>query len=130
MDDGLLLVVMSLGSYILTWLVVTSDFPPVLWVRDRLVGGWRVATETEQKVLKGSGALAKAANGDLIRETHRAGWVPDWLASLLSCSWCASGWISAGVVGGSVATVGVPAPVLVWPAVWALSALVAAQEWA
>jgi hypothetical protein len=129
MNDGLLLVVMSLGSYRLTRLVVTDDFPPVLWVRDRLVGGWRVATETEQKVLKESGSLSKAANGDLLRETHRAKWVPGWLASLLSCSWCASGWVSAGVVGGSAATIGVPAPALMWFAVWALSALVAAQEW-
>jgi len=129
-NDWLLLIVMSLGSYRLTRLVVTDDFPPVLWVRDRLAGGLRPATEGEQRVFEDTSVLVECEDGALYRNAWRAAWVPEWLAALVSCSWCASGWVSLVVVMGAAATTGVAAPVLTWWAVWALSALIAGQDWA
>lgn len=48
MSAWLLLVLLSTATYRLTRLVVTDDFPPILWMRDRLVGGWRALTEAEE----------------------------------------------------------------------------------
>lgn len=139
MPTWLLLIIASLATYRLTRLVVSDDFPPVLWVRDRLAGGWRPLTDAEWKIVRqaspderpfrmadvdhGAGPVAS-------RWVDRWKWVPSWLAALLSCSWCASGWISLAVVVMVAFTIGVPAPVLVWPAVWAAGALIAAQKWA
>lgn len=55
-------------------------------------------------------------------------WVPAWLSELVSCPWCASGWLSLGVVAASDAVLGVPSPVLMWGGVWALGAILAAQD--
>lgn len=141
MSVWLLLLVMSLAVYRLTRLVVADTFPPVLWLRDRLVGGWRDMTEPEtqafptelpaqgRKLLVDFGHV-EVNDGHAQRYVQRAKWSPYWLAELLSCPWCASGWIAAGVTAGVWATVGLPVPLLVWPAVWAVGALIAAQEWA
>lgn len=145
METWLLLIVMSLATYRLTRLVVADTFPPVLWLRDRLVGGWRPLTEKEQEkfvtdvaaVVEGPvalphpqlGALMRT-DGEVSRYARRWERSPFWLAELLSCPWCASGWVAAGVTAGVWAVVGLPVPLLVWAAVWAAGALVAAQEWA
>lgn len=140
MSLWLLLVVMSLAVYRLTRLVVADTFPPVLWLRDRIAGGWRPLTLAEQERYVAASPSAQAVMRDAwsydpdddLRQRHvrRATWSPYWLAELLSCPWCASGWIAAGVTAGVWATVGLPVPLLVWPAVWAVGALLAAQEWA
>lgn len=143
METWLLLLVMSLAVYRLTKLVVEDTFPPVLWLRDRLVGGWRPLTLPEMEnnrlpVLDDGDAAVTLArlgsvsmiDGQLHRYVHRKRWVPFWLAELLSCPWCASGWVALGVTAGVWASVGLPVPLLVWPAVWAVGALIAAQEWA
>lgn len=138
MDIWLLLVVMSLAVYRLTRLVIADTFPPVLWLRDRLVGGWRPMTDKEWDHLRSQAKLgepkpwliASAEEGDDRRWVERASWSPYWLADLLSCPWCASGWIALAVTAGVWATVGLPVPLLVWPAVWAAGALIASQEWA
>lgn len=130
MSEWLLFALMSLASYRLTRLVVTDDFPPVLWVRDRLAGGWRTLTEAEENGdLKSLGKLGDV-DGELQRFVERARWSPAWLAALLSCTWCASGWVSMGVVAAVDVHTGLEAPVLVWLGVWALSSVLAAQEWA
>jgi hypothetical protein len=136
MDLWLLLLVMSLATYRGTKLVVEDTFPPVLWLRDRLVGGWRPMTDQEWDLLR-SKSLGESkpwrttAIDDVEnRWVERKKWSPNWLAELLSCPWCASGWVALGVTGGVWATVGLPVPLLVWPAVWAAGALIAAQEWA
>lgn len=49
MDTGLLLLVMALATYRLTRLVVEDTFPPVLWLRDRVAGGWRPLTLAEHE---------------------------------------------------------------------------------
>lgn len=110
MDLWLLLFMMVMATFILTWLVVRSDFPPVLRVRHKLAGGWIGPDDTVA--------------------VYRAKWSPQWLADLVSCSWCTSGWIAAVVTSGSAHWVSVPMPVLVWLAVWASTALIAVQKWA
>lgn len=144
METWLLLIVMSLAVYRLTRLVVADTFPPVLWLRDRLVGGWRAPTMREQHHgsfpsgevdegallhVKGLGMFS-LVDGELQIYRRRSKWSPFWLAELLSCPWCASGWVALGVTAGTWAVVGLPMPLLVWPAVWAAGALIAAQEWA
>ncbi|WP_328436890.1 DUF1360 domain-containing protein [Streptomyces sp. NBC_00444] len=137
METWLLLIVMSLAVYRLTRLVVADTFPPVLWLRDRLVGGWRPLTEPEQEALderiRTGGPLLwewQEIEGERHRYLRRVRWSSYWLAELLSCPWCASGWVALAVTAGVWATVGLAVPLLVWPAVWAVGALIAAQEWA
>jgi len=143
MPVWLLLLMMSLATYRGTKLVVEDTFPPVLWLRDRLVGGWRPLTEQEldshtlldlpsDDVAAPHPTLGSVMriDGQINRYVPRSRWSPYWLAELLSCPWCASGWIAAGVTAGTWATAGLPVPVLVWGAVWAAGALIAAQEWA
>lgn len=142
MEIWLLLLVMSLATYRGTKLVVEDTFPPVLWLRDRLAGGWRPLTlkESETNALpvleEGQSATVARLGGLTVidgvtnRYVPRARRVPFWLAELVSCPWCASAWVAAGVTGGVWATAGLPLPLLVWGAVWAVGALIAAQEWA
>jgi hypothetical protein len=142
METWLLLLVMSLAVYRLTRLVVADTFPPVMWMRDRIVGGWRPLTMKESEtnrlpVLEEGQSATVASLGGLTKidgvvHRHARRWrrSPFWLAELISCPWCASGWVALAVTGGVWATVGLPVPLLVWPAVWAVGALIAAQEWA
>jgi hypothetical protein len=135
METWLLLLVMSLATYRLTRLLVADTFPPVLWLRDRLVGGWRPLTEPEQEIVArqpGGNHPFPLTEVDGVQQrwNTRRRWSPFWLAELLSCPWCASGWVALAVTGGVWASVGLPVPLLVWPAVWAVGALLAAQEWA
>lgn len=129
MSLWLLLIVMSLATYRGTRLIVEDTFPPVLWARDRLAGGWRPLTDAEQSQ-DWQPEQIEFIDGVANRYVYRWRWSPQWLADLASCSWCASGWIAAGVTAGTWATVGLPVPVLVWAAVWAAGALLAGQEWA
>lgn len=130
MDLWLLLVLMSLGVYRLTRLVVEDVFPPVLWLRDRLVGGWRplAAGETFDEQDAAYHLIEDVPH----RYVARAKWSPQWLADLLSCPYCASGWIALAVTGGVWwwLDLVVPLAVLLWLSVWALGGLLAAQEWA
>ncbi|MBE4735700.1 DUF1360 domain-containing protein [Streptomyces caniscabiei] len=144
MDLWLLLIVMSLATYRVTRLVVADTFPPVLWLRDRLVGGWREPTmkeqhhelfptgEVEEHTLKSVPGLGmfQLVDDELFIYARRWKRSPFWLAELLSCPWCASGWIALAVTAGVWAVAGLAMPALVWLAVWAAGALLAGQEWA
>lgn len=127
----LLLIVASLATYRLTRLIVKDTFPPVLWLRDHFVGGWRPLTADEQAapVAVPWRNQTMEIDGVMNRWITRWKWVPAWLSDLLSCPWCASGWISLAVITAVAFTVGVPAPVLIWPAVWAAGSLIAGQRW-
>ncbi|MER7488738.1 DUF1360 domain-containing protein [Streptomyces sp. NPDC126497] len=143
MPTWLLIACMILASYRAARLAVKDTFPPVLWLRDRLAGGWRPLTEPEQEKWspgrpRGEETFVRhpalgtlmVIDGELNRYVRRARWSPHWLAELISCPWCVSGWLSAAITAGVALTVGVPAPVLVWGAVWGASALLASREWA
>lgn len=135
-------VLMCLAAYRLTRLIVKDTFPPVLWLRDRLVGGWRPLTEPEQA--QTSVRLQSIADtqddpefGQLrmidfktSRYLTRKPWSPYWLAELLSCPWCASAYVSGGLTAAVDVLYGIPVPWLVGPAVWAVSAVLASREWA
>lgn len=125
----LTIALMVLAVYRLTRLVVKDTFPPVLWVRDRLAGGWRPATGEEMRNADlpvsqldlGHGTVSAVYN----KRSPRS---PYWLAELLSCTWCASGWVSGAVTTAVALTVGLPSPWLVGPAVWGAAAWILSQE--
>lgn len=127
MNTWLLLFLLSLGTYRLTRLVVEDTFPPVLWARDNLVGGWRPVTTKEEE---GSVYDGKDDEGNHLKFNVPVSWSPFWLRELLSCPWCASGWLSLVLVLGCLPFVSVPLPVLFWLASWALGSLLASQAWA
>lgn len=141
-DPWFALATMSLATFILTKLVVDLDFPPVLWVRDRVVGGWRPLTlaEAERKPLPvvREGQIAHTAwlgavtqtEGELYREVARSARVPLFFAELMSCPWCVSAWLSAGIITGTWAVTGLPVPLLLWLASWAVGALLAQHDYA
>jgi hypothetical protein len=138
----LLIACMTLANYRASRLITKDDFPPVLWLRDRLAGGWRPLSMGEQEKYptprKADGSsyvhpkLGTVMEIDhrMNRYVRRAKWSPYWLAELVSCPWCVSGWLGAALTAAVALTVGVPAPVLVWGAVWGASALLASREWA
>lgn len=133
-----LLAVMSLATFILTKLVVDLDFPPVLWLRDRVIGGWRPLTLAETNELRVSiltpGSDVDWKWQDIGGERHlwaeRAPWIPLFFAELMSCPWCTAGWLSAGVTGGTWLIIGLPVPVLMWLGSWAVGALMAQHDYA
>lgn len=139
----LLPVLLVLAVYRLTRLVVKDDFPPVLWVRDRLAGGWRPLTSREWEIIRSNrfdpgkpgGSKPNPFQMRDIDETasrwvERARWSPHWLAELMTCPWCASGWLSGAVVAATDLTVGLPVPWLYGVAVWGAAAPLASREWA
>lgn len=136
MPPWLLLLAMSLAAYRLTRLITKDTFPPVLAVRDRLAGEWRPLTSEERKQLGTDAAPDRIGEVDYgrgmvaSRYLVRAPWSPYWLAELVSCAWCASGWVSGAVTAATDLTVGVPAPWAVGFAVWGASALLASRSWA
>ena len=128
---------MSLATYRFTRLIVKDTFPPVLWMRDRLVGGWRPVTEDEeaQRIRTRRSpydfyghTLGDPDDGTLERYVTRKGWSPYWLAELLSCPWCASAYVSGALTAAVDVFHGIPVPWLVGPAVWAAAAVLASRE--
>ena len=138
MNPWFALAALSLATFILTKLVVDLDFPPVLWLRDRVVGGWRPLTLAETDRLqrsiatKGAGVPWKWQEFDGERHVwaERTPWIPLFFAELMSCPWCVSAWLSAGLVTGTWAVAGLPVPLLLWPSTWALGALLAQHDYA
>lgn len=124
---------LCLTAYRLTRLLIKDTFPPVLWLRDNLVGGWRPATEGEMRTIRDPALSTPwhttVIDGRTQRWVDRCDWVPDWLAELLSCPWCASAYVSGALVAVTDVTYGVPVPWLVGPAVWAVAALLASRDW-
>ena len=143
MSTWLLLICMAVANYRATRLVPKDDFPPIMWLRDRLAGGWRPLTTRELEKYPTAPMDADRINGRhsvlgsvtridgrINRYVRRSRFSPYWLAELVSCPWCVSGWLAAALTAAVALTVGVPAPLLVWGAVWGASALLASREWA
>ncbi|MGY5627490.1 DUF1360 domain-containing protein [Streptomyces sp. UC1A3] len=143
MPVWLLIACMILAAYRASRLAAKDTFPPVLWLRDRLAGGWRPLTDKEEEqwvparptddepfVRHPQLGTLTLIDGRVNRYVRRAKRSPHWLAELITCPWCVSGWLSAAVTAAVAFTVGVPAPFLVWGAVWAGAALLASREWA
>lgn len=132
--DGLTLICLALTAYRVVRLIVRDDFPPILWLRDRLVGGWRPLTTAEYARYQTAGLsdpwrsqLDTAGPITKIYVRRRA-WVPWWLAELLGCPWCVSAYVAAVLTAATDVTVGIPVPWLVAPAVWAAAAILASRE--
>lgn len=138
------LTLMALTVYRLTRLVIKDTLPPVLWLRDRISGGWRLPTPEEQhhdnyptgelengihRVVDGLPGVWSLVDGKIQVYRIKASWSPFWLAELWSCPWCVSAWISGGVTAATDIVIGLPAPVLQGVAVWALGAVAASREW-
>lgn len=138
----LVLVGLPVAAYRLTRLLVKDTFPPVLWLRDRLAGGWRPPTEGEWNIIRTAPPMDRKpdplpfrihhTDDKTLRWVDRARWSPDWLAELISCPWCASAYVSAAVTayGALLDWYTWPQALVVWLYVWGLAALLASREWA
>lgn len=104
MSDWLLLLILVLATYRVTRLITTDDFPPIYWLR------WKIITARPSYVRT--------------RDNQQMFW---WLGELVSCPWCASGWVSLGLVGGVWLTNGLTLPILWWFAAWGGGALVTSK---
>lgn len=145
MDLLVLLLLTSLAVYRLTRLLVDDTFPPVLWARDRIVGGWRSPTlketwhesypmgQVEEHSFTNVAGLGMftMVDGEIQIYARRAAWIPSFFAGLLSCPYCASGWLALAVTAGVWWWLPLAGPLLVllWLASWALGGMLAAQEW-
>lgn len=127
MNDWYTLAVLALATYRLTRLVIKDTLPPVLWLRHRLVGGWRPVPVGDKPL--DPATPTQMINDVLNRPVYRASWVPEWLSDLWSCPWCVSGWIAGAVTAGADIVIGIADPVFTGFAVWALGALLASREW-
>lgn len=107
MAPWLLLVVMGLATARLTRLATRDDFPPLRIPRDWLAGP-TLDDGTTREIGGGHG--------------------PGWLGELVTCHWCASGWLSLVVTIGADLVTSVPIPVIWWFAVWSLGALITHYE--
>lgn len=105
MSLTLLLVVLALATFRLTRLVTHDDFPPIYHVREWLKRRRPMVTRRP-----------------LGHEPYTDFW---WLGELVTCPWCASGYISGGLVAITWALHGLPLPVFCWFAVWAMGAAIA-----
>jgi hypothetical protein len=126
-------VVLALAVARLTRLVVQDTFPPVLWVRDRLAGGWRPITDPEWEQVRDTSKPVPFQPKDIegkgaCRYVTRVKWSPYWLAELITCPWCASGWITGGLTLATDVTVGLPVPWLTGLAAWGVGAWLAAKS--
>lgn len=138
-------VLLCLTAYRATRLLIKDTFPPVLWLRDELAGGARKPTRAElyhdnypndlepgvSRLVPGMrGVWYLDGEGTTWVHIGKAEWSPHWLGELITCPWCASAYISGGLVAVTDITYGLPVPWLVGPAVWAVAALLSSREWA
>lgn len=127
-----------LSVYRIARLLTVDEFPPILWFRDKVSGGWRPLTEKETEELdrliqSGKGLVGWAwqeIDGERNRYVHRSRFSNAFLAKLFSCPFCLSFWISCAVVLGSwFCPTDVVVPVLTLFSAWAVGGWLAAQEW-
>jgi hypothetical protein len=116
---ALLLAVLSLATFRLTRLITRDDFPPIFYAR-RWIQTRRPAVVREPaRVRIMTGAHRGGYHGAVDYTDY---W---WLGELVSCPWCASAYISGGLVSVTWFIHGLPLPVFFWLAVWGLGAFLA-----
>jgi hypothetical protein len=125
---------LSACAYRLTRFVTKDTFPAMLFVRDRLAGGWRKPTEGEWRIIRdtdhGPVPFQITTSGDeTLRWVNRVKWSPDWFAELITCPWCASAYIAGALTLITDCVIGIQWPWLVGGAVWAVAAPLAARDW-
>lgn len=140
----LIFLLMSLTAYRVTRLIVRDTFPPVLWLRDRLAGGYRQPTRAEMyhpaypvgelephtsRAIPGLRGLWSLDEDGQI-QVWRSHWTysPHWLAELITCPWCASAYVAGALTAAVDVFYGIPVPWLIGPAVWAVAAVLASRE--
>lgn len=133
----ILWLMLAAAAYRLTRFIVKDTFPPMLFVRDRLAGGWRKLTDGEWRIIREAKeplpfAVKDVDHGDgavASRWVNRWRHSPDWLAELITCPWCASAYVSGALTAATDCVIGIQWPWLMGLAVWALAAPVAARDW-
>lgn len=110
-----LLTFLGLAAFRLTRLVVEDDFPPVRVPREKITGErhW----DEDERVWRW--------------DHEEASWPRHWLGDLVSCPWCASGWVSLALVLAVALLTPRDAPLvdwfLLWIASWAVGSVLAAK---
>lgn len=115
----ILLIFTSLSTYRLTRLVVEDDFPLVRIPREWVVGEKTPLVWDEQGM--------KWTGGEYVK--HKGRWY-FWFGELITCPWCASGWISLGwivLVAQSDKSGTFSEWLLLWISTWALGSITAAK---
>lgn len=117
MNDLLLLVLMGLTTFRVTWFITRDTFPPMRWVREALLTR---ASETGHEVRVDEHGHA-TPDGEYL--DLRGGMA--WVAELITCYWCVSVWISAGITVLTWLTLDLTAPLLWLGATAAIAAVLA-----
>jgi hypothetical protein len=117
MSHTLLLVLMGLTTFRATWFVTRDSFPPMRRIREFLLFRSRV-TGHEVKVDEQGHADPDGEYIDV-----RGGMA--WAAELITCYWCVSVWLAAGVTVLVDLTVHLPVPLLWFGGTAAIAALTA-----
>ena len=56
------------------------------------------------------------------------GWIvgraPEWFVELITCPWCVSAYLAAGVVAVLNVSVSTPAPIVLWLSIWGMATLI------
>lgn len=85
------LIILAIGSYSITRLIVTDDFPlfriPRKWIKDRFPpDDYAMEVRPPSRV-----KWRRTSNGVyVVEEGH-------WIGELISCPWCAGWWVSLAV---------------------------------
>lgn len=117
MNLGLTFVILSLATFRITWLITKDDFPPIFyarrWIQQLRPGVMRVPARVH----------ARYTDNNLYgEEPYFDYW---WLGELVSCTWCASAYVSGALVFATWRLHGLPLPLLWWFAVWGAGAFLA-----
>jgi|SRR5882757_1983203 len=103
MPFWLLFTLMSFANFRITRLIVKDDFPPILWVRNKIID------------FRADHIVKDREDG----QSYLEHW---WGGALVSCCWCSSAYSSGAMVAIIWFLHGMPLPIMVWFAVWGTSA--------
>lgn len=119
MSTIVLLLLLGLACHRITRVITRDHLPIIAIPRDAFINRWAAydimddGTLPDQKI-----SISGKPTNPFMRST----------AYLLECDWCMSIWVSAILVWITSSLVSVPLPLLVWPAVSTIAALIAGRE--